>query len=63
TLGKAETERESAKEETRATKLALDEARGSYLKSMANLEVSLISAVRASFRPYNNVNFVLNSSE
>ncbi|EJK50844.1 hypothetical protein THAOC_30046, partial [Thalassiosira oceanica] len=61
-LGRAETERESAKEETRATKLALDEARGSYLKSIANLEVSLISAVRASFRPYNNVNFVLNSS-
>ena len=49
TLRQAESEKEAAKKEAQANKLALDEARGMHMKSLANLEASLISAVRASF--------------
>ena len=61
-LAKAETEKETAEKESLATKVTLDEARASHSKSMANLEVSLISAVRASFRP-DNVSCLLNNDE
>ena len=49
TLLQAETEKGAAKKEAQANKLALDEARGSHSQSLANLEATLISAVRASF--------------